>query len=439
MKLHHLLVIAAIGLAASAAAATEPATNAEMIARGDRLVARIARRVDTLKANAPDILFSRHLQSVMTLVRTDWVRCKLLLDDRPEHGERSLGYMETILEGLEGEAGTWEPYARGERALVMAFQSAKDRSVQPYALTLPSDWDPDDRKAYPTIVYLHGYVPKPDPLWYVALSFGPKRPTATQPAATALEPHITVAPWGRGNAGYTDGWESDVFEALADAKRTVRIDDDRLSLCGHSMGGFGTWSIGVRTPDRWAALAIYAGGDRAAPAGTDLAGNLNAVPVYIWHGAKDQAVPVRLARDLADELRRFGHEPIVVIDPEAEHMPPPEAKHAAKAWMLQQRRRPRPEAFTYVADTNRHRGVWGVTLRRDSGRDPVPRLRCTIDGNILRIDSQGTTGLTVQLGDDGLGLSGEVTVVWNGQQAYQGPAKIIDLGDGTHWRRRKRD
>ncbi|NLF30746.1 MAG: hypothetical protein GX591_07650 [Planctomycetes bacterium] len=436
MKTRYLFVMMTIGLAAAAAA--RAATTAETIARGDRLVARIAQRADTLQVNAPNILFSRHLRSVVSLVRTDWARCKLLLDDRPEQAERSLEHMETILAGLEGEAGTWEPYARGERALVLAFQSRRDRSVQPYTMTLPAGWD--ETKAYPTIVYLHGHVPEAqaEPLWYVSLSFGPSRPAATRPAVPALEPHLTVAPWGRGNAGYTDGWESDVFEALDDAMETVKIDENRLSLCGHSMGGFGTWSIGVRTPDRWASLAIYAGGDRSAPVGSGLAENLGAMPVYIWHGAKDRTVPLQMGQALADELRRLGREPAMVVDPEAGHMVPAEAKLAAKAWMLAQRRPGRPESFTYVADTDRHRGAWGVTVRRNSAVDPMPRVHCTIDGSTVRLDTKGTTGLAVNLGEGGLGLSGDVTVVWNGQEAYRGTAREIELGDGTGWRGRDR-
>lgn len=47
----------------------------------------------------------------------------------------------------------------------------------------------------------------------------------------------------------------------------------------------------------------------------------------------------------------------------------------------------------------------------------------------MRIDSEGTPGLEVALGEGGLGLSGEVTVVWNGETVYEGPAETIELGE----------
>jgi hypothetical protein len=56
-----------------------------------------------------------------------------------------------------------------------------------------------------------------------------------------------------------------------------------------------------------------------------------------------------------------------------------------------------------------------------------------IDGQSVHIDSEGTGGLTVDLGPHGLRMSGDVTIVWNGKQAYQGPADSgspIRLGEG---------
>jgi len=409
----------------------------DAIALGDALMERITQRTAELAADSPHPLFTRHLRSTEALVRTDWIRCRLLADDRPEMAEATLEHMRRIADGLDGDAGVWDSYAAGRRSLMFAFVSKTDRTLQQYSIRLPEGWEPTN--IYPTIVYLHGHVPKPHPLWFTALSFSPDKPKV-RPAGEKpeLEPHFSIGPWGRGNAGYRDGWEADVWEALADAKATfTTFDPDRMVLCGHSMGGYGTWAIGIGSPDVWAAMCIYSGGDTLAAAKTGLVGNIAAMPVYIWHGGKDRTVTVDRAHDMAATLATVGNKAVVVIDPEAGHMVPRDAKTAAKKWMLRQRRQ-RPESFSFIADSSRRRSAFGITMRRDPGENPMPEFACTIDGETIRIDSEGTSGMDVQLGDGGFGMTGDVTVIWNGEQAYKGPVKAIRLGDGGGWRRRNR-
>ena len=100
------------------------------------------------------------------------------------------------------------------------------------------------------------------------------------------------------------------------------------------------------------------------------------------------------------------------------------------AWLLKHTRK-RPDRFAFVADTDDHRGVWGITMQRDLAVSPLPEFECMITGNTVRIDSKGTVGLDVNLGAGGLGLSGTVLVLWNGTKAYEGPASAIELGEGA--------
>jgi hypothetical protein len=104
------------------------------------------------------------------------------------------------------------------------------------------------------------------------------------------------------------------------------------------------------------------------------------------------------------------------------------------AWLLEHTRK-RPDKFAFVADTDEHLGVWGITMKRDIAVSPLPEFECAITGNTVRIDSKGTAGLEVKLGHDGLGLSGNAMVTWNGAKAYEGPASAIELGEGTKRRR----
>lgn len=140
-----------------------------------------------------------------------------------------------------------------------------------------------------------------------------------------------VAPTNRRPYGFD--WEDwgrlDALEVLDLAARDLGTDPARTWLTGHSMGGHGTWHLGVTFPDRfaaiapsagWVSMASYAGavaesGDdpvaailrRAArPSDTlALAENLKAQGVYVLHGDADDNVPVAQARTMRGRLGEF--------------------------------------------------------------------------------------------------------------------------------------
>src|SRR5574340_847283 len=58
---------------------------------------------------------------------------------------------------------------------------------------------------------------------------------------------------------WQDWGAQDALEVLADARRRFTIDTNRIWLAGHSMGGHGTWSVGIHHPGSFAALAPSAG------------------------------------------------------------------------------------------------------------------------------------------------------------------------------------
>jgi len=70
-----------------------------------------------------------------------------------------------------------------------------------------------------------------------------------------------VAPTNRRPFGYA--WENwgriDALEVLNHAEKLFGTDPQHTYLTGHSMGGHGTWQLGVTYPDRWAAIAPCAG------------------------------------------------------------------------------------------------------------------------------------------------------------------------------------
>lgn len=149
-----------------------------------------------------------------------------------------------------------------------------------YILSLPEDYDKDPGKKWPIIFYLHGrhasgknlesleryglpyYILKGKKLDFIVVS--------------------PQCPWNKNWS--SDDWFNPVYDEVA-AK--LRVDDARIYLTGMSMGGFGTWSLANRMPDRFAAIAPMCGaGD------TKWADNLKNIPIWIFHGTADKQIPI---------------------------------------------------------------------------------------------------------------------------------------------------
>ena len=142
--------------------------------------------------------------------------------------------------------------------------------------------------------------------------------------------HI-ISPTNRRPYGFD--WEEwgrwDAMEVLRLAKARYRPEPGRIYLTGHSMGGHGTWQLGVLFPDQFAAIGPSAGWIsfrsyanpsrspatnavqqmllRAAAASDTLlmATNFLQEGVYILHGDADDNVSVSEAREMRRVLGEF--------------------------------------------------------------------------------------------------------------------------------------
>jgi predicted peptidase len=117
--------------------------------------------------------------------------------------------------------------------------------------------------------------------------------------------------------------------------KKYKVDKDRIYVSGLSMGGFGTWSLAAYTPDRFAAIAPICGGGE--PFRTR---RLTGLPVWVFHGAKDKAVPLERSQEMVDALKKRGGSVKLTIYPEAGHDSWSETYDNPDfyEWLLQQRR-----------------------------------------------------------------------------------------------------
>ena len=96
--------------------------------------------------------------------------------------------------------------------------------------------------------------------------------------------------------------EKDVLEVLRLMKAAYSVDDSRIYLMGHSMGAIGTWALGSKFPQTWAALVSFAGTGRAE----ELAPSMKAIPQFVVHGDADNTVNVSGSRNMVAELKKLN-------------------------------------------------------------------------------------------------------------------------------------
>lgn len=139
---------------------------------------------------------------------------------------------------------------------VRGYVSAIDRSVQPYAITLPEGVDPNAGFRWPLHVVLHGRADQMNEVNFIHRMDGK---SLAKKDGRPEQTWIQLDVYGRGNNAYRWAGETDVFEAMADVKRRFRIDDNRITLHGFSMGGAGAWHLGMHHPSIWSSVGPGAG------------------------------------------------------------------------------------------------------------------------------------------------------------------------------------
>ena len=97
--------------------------------------------------------------------------------------------------------------------------------------------------------------------------------------------------------------EKDVMNVLALVQKEFNTDKSRTYLFGHSMGGGGTYYIGMKYKDIWAALAP------AAPAIYTSPDQLDAIkdkPIIVVQGDNDNLVDVEVTRRWIEKMKSLG-------------------------------------------------------------------------------------------------------------------------------------
>jgi predicted esterase len=208
---------------------------------------------------------------------------------------------------LDALAAGKDPFAGKHGDSHRAYRSAVDNTLQPYRLFIPESYD--ESKSAPLLVALHGMGGDENSMFDSYANGLLKR-------EAGRVGFIVVCPKGRDSASmYRGSAAKDVLDVMADVQRTYRVDAARIYLMGHSMGGYGTWSIAMEHPEIFAALGPISGGGLTAGMAT-----IRHIPQYVVHGDDDRTVPVTQSRNMVEAGKKAGAEIVYVEVPGGSHV-----------------------------------------------------------------------------------------------------------------------
>lgn len=199
-----------------------------------------------------------------------------------------------------------------------------------YLLFLPKDYGKDNRK-WPVMMFLHGSGERGNDLNLVKVH-GPPKLVDSRPDF----PFIVVSPQCPMNHSWNGEVQTHLLAELLDSVLTrFAVDQQRVVVTGLSMGGFGSWTLASRFPGRFAAaVPICGGGD------PENGEQLKSVPFWVFHGAKDTGVPLKLSEEMVAAVTSAGGSAKLTVYPEAGHDSWTETykNEAVYDWLLAQRR-----------------------------------------------------------------------------------------------------
>ena len=327
-------------------------------------------------------------------------------------------------------------------ATMESYVSEVDGSQQPYGLYLPEPWDPE--VPHPVVIDLHGYTERAN----TSFSMG---------SYANANAWIMVKPDGRGDTWYDGVAENDVFRVLEEVRARYLIDENRVYLTGCSMGGTGTFLLGFRHPDvfaavsgidgpwdyRWHHRAHYAKAsdpDRIEPSREPLLQSMSAVDIaengknlnmqVMVHTGDGLVSPDQNARRLDARLNELGYVHSYLEYP---------GGHCAGGttldtcdFFLQHAREPYPKDVLLKANQLKYGSAYWVRidrLQKKPATDELATIEAKITGkqkDIVEVTASDLVQFTLFLTPE-LVTVDEVNIVVNGEAVYTGPVRQITV------------
>ena len=192
---------------------------------------------------------------------------------------------------------------------------------------LPEDYASATDQNFPLVMFLHGGGEVGDSLDLV------KKHGLPEVISQGKQfPFVMIAPQNPRDRLWNDDL---LLVLLNEVIAEHRIDEDRVYLTGMSRGGFATWRMAIQNPDKFAAIVPVSGGGLP-----DYVKRIKAVPVWAFHGARDQAIPLSRSVAMVEALQAAGGNVKLTVYSEAKHdaWTPTYDNPELYAWLLKQSR-----------------------------------------------------------------------------------------------------
>ena len=195
-----------------------------------------------------------------------------------------------------------------------------DNITYKYQVFVPDNWSPD--RKWPTILFLHGAVERgSDGLLQTQVGIAAAiRRDRSRFTMLVVMPQCPIGHWWPERR-----MQGIALAALAASIEEFKGDPKRTYLTGVSMGGYGSWYLASANPGKFAAVVPICGGI-VPPANVlqgqpelakesypdesksyvEVAKRIGKMPVWIFHGDADNAVPVENSRRLYEALKAAG-------------------------------------------------------------------------------------------------------------------------------------
>lgn len=333
------------------------------------------------------------------------------------------------------QRGVASARARADGFYRLAYQDEIDGSPQFCRAYLPVNYSPG--KTWPLVIQMHGYNPG-NPR-YVRWWAADSRHAGIAAEFPGHQEVIYLEVHGRGNAGYLYLGDQDVVRALAEAKKHFSVDENRVYLTGDSMGGWGTWNIGTRHPELFAAIApVFGGSDyhvdfteeqlakmdpphrfsQERTSSWATADSLLNLPVFVHHGDVDQSVNVDYSRWGVRLLQRWGYDVRYHEYPGYGHESLLGEGNAAASieWFLGHTRQSTPARVRVrSADLRTAQAYW---VRVDQMESPAAFMVVdaeVISRSVIRLDTQNIQAITLSPAASLIDPAKPLRVIWNGE------------------------
>ena len=250
---------------------------------------------------------------------------KVMLEN-PTPGSHRLRYISrTINDAKEPLDVTWIIHVDEQSAFAIpssapdvitypALSSTINTGQHPYSsekanlnflLYIPLDYGKDPQQEWPLILFLHGANLAGNDLNKL------RQGELSGILGYAVDfPYIVVSPQLLGEGEQEVWWQDGVVDSLLtlldEIQERYSVDPKRIYLTGSSLGGGATWTIGLRYPEKFAALIPvmgFYGFPFEVPA--DIC-KLKDVPIWAFHGTNDEFVPLDAEKGLVEALRACG-------------------------------------------------------------------------------------------------------------------------------------